>query len=1371
MLLLMALFAPLAMNAQTLLFTEDFEDGTMPTGWTTDGPGIWEVGTGDYTTSTGAGHGNHNALIMHSATGNVTKLITPEIDLSHVNSAELSFMHIERSWYGDIDQLRVYYRTSSSGTWTQLVEYTAEVASWTTEEGIVLPNLSATYQIAFEATDKYGYGVGIDYVNIVLPPSCLKPKNVAATNPTAHGATVSWTGTSDSYILMLGQQSILANYDFESNSIPAAFTNSTNYPWTVVANTHSGAYCAKSGNAGSDNTSSDLILEINLTNPGTISFSTMTSSESNYDWGRFLIDNVQQFQSSGTNNWETHSYDLAAGTHTLIWRFSKDGSSSNGDDCFYVDDIVIKSPSSWDETHTASASPYTFTDLEPETSYLVMVKGVCSDEQSQPSAAVSFTTLESCATPQNLAVATNNRTATATWTGVEGTCNIDINGTLTNNVTSPYTFNVELSTTYTVKVQANCDGDETSNWSNPVSITTPPCLGGHTIEYTLNDSYGDGWNGNAILLNDACDVIETLTIADGSSNSGSLTLCDSDYYQLTWQQGSFTNETSFTLIVDGTAIFTNQSGSSLTDGQVLITLGTATDMLAKPTSLTASTPDKREVELSWTENGSATAWQICVNDDETNLIAANSNPFTLTGLTPDTDYTIKVRATDGTNVSCWTDEITVHTDIACARPEDLAEANITYTTVDLSWTGTSDSYVAQYGTWTQVGTDHITTATLTPYTFDLSGFSGMGTIAIRHYNVTDMFRMNVDDIVVTDADGATVYSQNFESGSIPPTMSNIDMDGDGYVWGITSSNINGSYGVTSASWASGTALTPDNWLVIPDVQLGGAITFYAIGQDPSAVSENFGVFVIADNQFTEAYSGTNTSCQVTGLTEGTPYVWRVKGVCDEEPSNWVSSMFKTKDDLLVFAVDGAWDQISNWTDADGNTIGALPLASNKVRIDADATIASGVVATAKSVVLNGGSIEIEEGGQLKQGSTVKVTMHKGITGYVAGNEAAADHYYFIATPHSTSYLYENTTFAYVLNLDDGNYDLYAFDPTADLEWINYENNPDHSEFHTGDNYGLFNKKGYLYANESDKDLIFVGTVSSSLNNTLTDSYTYNSTSTDIWNGWKLVGNPFTCNAYISYVDANDEALEADFYVMNIDGDGYDLYSSNDGLAPLTGALVNYNATGNIQFASEAPAKANRTGILNMNVSRGDKTFGQARLRFGQGHNLGSMSFRNNSRLYMPVDGNDYAVVYTENQGEMPISFRAAENGNYTLSFNTEDVTFGYLHLIDNMTGKDVDLLSNPSYSFEAKTTDYANRFKLVFATGNADDNFAFFSNGSFVINNEGNATLQVVDVTGRIIKSESINGCANVNVNAAPGVYMIRLINGDNVKVQKVVVR
>lgn len=82
---------------------------------------------------------------------------------------------------------------------------------------------------------------------------------------------------------------------------------------------------------------------------------------------------------------------------------------------------------------------------------------------------------------------------------------------------------------------------------------------------------------------------------------------------------------------------------------------------AKPTALTASlTPgDGTVASLSWTESGTATAWQICLNGDENNLIDATTNPFELTGLTPETAYTAKVRAyCDATDQSDWSTTIT-----------------------------------------------------------------------------------------------------------------------------------------------------------------------------------------------------------------------------------------------------------------------------------------------------------------------------------------------------------------------------------------------------------------------------------------------------------------------------------------------------------------------------------------------------------------------------------------------------------------------------------------------------------------------------------------------------------------------------------------
>ena len=106
-----------------------------------------------------------------------------------------------------------------------------------------------------------------------------------------------------------------------------------------------------------------------------------------------------------------------------------------------------------------------------------------------------------------------------------------------------------------------------------------------------------------------------------------------------------------------------------------------------------------------------------------------------------------------------------------------------------------------------------------------------------------------------------------------------------------------------------------------------------------------------------------------------------------------------------------------------------------------------------------------------------------------------------------------------------------------------------------------------------------------------------------------------------------------------------------------------------------------------------------------------------------------------------------------------------------MTGNDVDLLVNPSYSFEARSDDYASRFKLVFATGEADDeSFAFISNGNIVVNGEG--TLQVIDMLGRIIDQRDVEtSYYGVSTGAmTPGVYVLRLINGDDVKTQKIVI-
>ena len=228
--------------------------------------------------------------------------------------------------------------------------------------------------------------------------------------------------------------------------------------------------------------------------------------------------------------------------------------------------------------------------------------------------------------------------------------------------------------------------------------------------------------------------------------------------------------------------------------------------------------------------------------------------------------------------------------------------------------------------------------------------------------------------------------------------------------------------------------------------------------------------------------------------------------------------------------------------------------------------------------------------------------------------------------------------------------------------------------------------------------------------------------------------------------------------------------------PMEGVFVEATAAGEFACFNDGswmPSGSETPELMDLSVSDNNGYSDLVRIRFGEGRSLKKFMLNpNDTKIYFPMEDSDYAVVYANNMGEMPVNFKAAVNGTYTFDVNIGDIEMGYLHLIDNMTGADVDLLVTPSYSFEARTTDYADRFKLVFAhltsvEENDAEPFAF----SFIIVNQGNATLQVLDMNGRILQSETINGSSSVNVNAAAGTYMLRLVNGDNMKVQKVIVK
>ncbi len=352
-------------------------------------------------------------------------------------------------------------------------------------------------------------------------------------------------------------------------------------------------------------------------------------------------------------------------------------------------------------------------------------------------------------------------------------------------------------------------------------------------------------------------------------------------------------------------------------------------------------------------------------------------------------------------------------------------------------------------------------------------------------------------------------------------------------------------------------------------------------------------------------------------------------------------------------------------------------------------------------------------------------------------------YYLISVP------FEEVNPEAVEHMLDNSYDLYTFDESQDREWMNYK----------AGSYNLEAGKGYLYANSHDVTLNFAGTPYSG-NGEIDLAYTPNAE----FAGWNLIGNPF----------ANNASLDIPYYRLNDEGNALKAETENTAVAMMEGVFVQASAANQTATFTAQTRESGQQTIAHIDIMASDNkgtVVDNAIVRFDGGATLGKFQLdANSTKVYFTQENGNYAIVNADDMGEIPVCFKAEKNGHYTLTFNVNNVDMDYLHLVDNKTGADLDLLATSSYSFTSQTIDYANRFKLVFGIGQNEDNFAFVSNGQIILTGvDDNSMMQVIDVTGRIIICR--DGVHTVSTSGmVSGVYVLRLINGDNVKTQKIVI-
>ena len=447
----------------------------------------------------------------------------------------------------------------------------------------------------------------------------------------------------------------------------------------------------------------------------------------------------------------------------------------------------------------------------------------------------------------------------------------------------------------------------------------------------------------------------------------------------------------------------------------------------------------------------------------------------------------------------------------------------------------------------------------------------------------------------------------------------------------------------------------------------------------------------------------------------------------------------------------------------GLTLGDASLASLTMAANDKMTVTEGSKLTVNGTLsdVNADNLILENGAQLVNNSTgVKATVKKNITAYSQDGG-----WNLIASPMT-----ESLTASNIAGLLTNNFDLYTFDQSEQLEWRNYE----------AQSFTINNKTGYLYANSGNPTLSFEGTLAASTSATplVYDANVY-------FKGFNLIGNPYPCNTYV----------DRSFYVLDEDGANFTLGSNP--IPPCGAILVQAQDTGeSVTFSKTASKNSPNIAISVAEVNkRGSALVDQAKVSFDENDQLRKYTLNEQGgKLYIPQNGEDFAVASANGENEMPVNFKAAKNGKYTISIETESIALDYLHLIDNMTGSDINLLATPSYTFEAKTTDYASRFRLVFdvnamdgpSTGSGTEGseaFAYISDGNIIITNgtstpstnsgtEGSgacATLQIVDMMGRVvIEGDAINLVSTSGMTS--GVYILCLIDGEKVRTQKIVI-
>ena len=304
------------------------------------------------------------------------------------------------------------------------------------------------------------------------------------------------------------------------------------------------------------------------------------------------------------------------------------------------------------------APSYNLTGMTPETIYHARVRSYCGDSDfGQWSDAVSFE--PTTKTVVGLGTKTNQNVPTNTYYNnslTEQIYTVAELGTTPNDILSIDFYCSSKNSTRELDIyMVNTTKNSFENSADWVSVTAADLVFSGEVTFrekawkTIELDKPFAYNGQSNVV---------LVIDDNTSTYSS---SFSNFYVFDAPAQAIYGCNDYINYAPTTSL-NNYTGNVMNvKNQIRLLMGKTSSFL-KPSNLKISSVTHNSASLSWTENGNATAWQICLNNDETNLIAVSGSPaYTFTSLNHLTAYTVKVRAVATGVHSEWSKSVSFET--------------------------------------------------------------------------------------------------------------------------------------------------------------------------------------------------------------------------------------------------------------------------------------------------------------------------------------------------------------------------------------------------------------------------------------------------------------------------------------------------------------------------------------------------------------------------------------------------------------------------------------------------------------------------------------------------------------------------------------